>query len=88
MTRTSDCPVTAEDPMTAMAVGITSPSFRDAVDALMGGHRHPLVVDARAAGALDWPSRKELVHRNDFPSAVAVIVNTRSAECRGTSSSR
>ena len=47
------------------------------VDTLMRGHRHPLLVDARAAAdALDRASRRALGSRDELVSAIAVIVNT------------
>ncbi len=48
----------------------------DAVDTLAGGHQHPLMVDARDGAALDRGARMELGRRDEFVSAIAVIVNT------------
>ncbi len=51
-------------------------ALADAVDTLMGGQRHPLLVDARASThALDRASRMELGRRDEFVSAIAVIAN-------------
>ena len=52
----------------------------DEVDALLGGHRHPLLVDARAGGqASDKASRMAVRRRAEeqrLVSAIALIVST------------
>ncbi len=55
-----------------------------AVDTLTGGHRHPLMVDARAgAVALDRASRMKLGRRDESVSAIAVVINTPLARLSG-----
>ena len=52
-------------------------ALADAVDTLMDGRRRPLLVDARGSThALDRASRVELGRRDEFVSAIAVIVDT------------
>ena len=48
----------------------------DTMDALAGGQKHPLMADTRAGGPSDRASAHELIRRDEFVSAIAVIVNT------------
>lgn len=48
----------------------------EAMTALTGGHRAPLLVDASAVGSQDRAARNEFVKRGDLVSAVALVVTT------------
>ena len=47
-----------------------------ALTGLVGGRRHPLLVDVHAAGPVDRRARMEWVRRSDLVAGVAVIVTT------------
>ncbi len=48
----------------------------DAMKALAGGQRRPLMVDMHAAGAVDRSARMEYARRGDLVAAIGLIVNT------------